>query len=198
MNRHTTYGSGRAGFWTEISPCDHLVQIYDTDSHFLDAFEGFVAEGLRLHESVIVIATPAHRSNLNSRLEVAGINVADLQARDQLVLLDAEETLQMFLRHGWPDEKRFFRLVNGLIACARRDGRKVRAFGEMVALLWSRGDWAATLQLEKLWHQLCLDQKFPLLCAYPRAGFTQDASSSMSDIFAAHSRTVPQSIPPSM
>jgi hypothetical protein len=192
MTSHTTYGSGRDVFWGEISPCEHLVQIYDTDSRFLDTLEAFVAQGVRAGESVIVIATPAHRSSLHQRLEAASLNVTDFQARDQLVLLDAEETLQMFMRNDWPDEKRFFRLVNGLIACAKRDGRKVRAFGEMVAILCARGNWEATVQLEKLWNQLCLDQKFPLLCAYPRAGFTQDASSSLSDICAAHSRTLPQ------
>ena len=96
----------------------------------------------------------------------------------------------MFLRDGWPDEERFFRLVRGLLSCARRDGRKVRAFGEMVALMWARGQQTATVRLEQLWHRLCADEHFSLLCAYPRAGFTQDASSSISEICAAHSKVV--------
>ena len=31
---------------------------------------------------------------------------------------------------------------------------------------------------------------FPLLCAYPKVGFTQDASASMSEICAAHSKVL--------
>ena len=191
MHAHTTYGAGHDVFWAEMSPCEHLVQIYDTDGGFLDTLEAFVSDGLRKGESVIVIATLPHLGSLKTRLRRAGLDVAELQSRDQFVCLDAEETLEMFMLDGWPDERRFFRLINGLMACARRDGRKVRAFGEMVALLWARGNFAATHRLEKLWHQLCSVETFPLLCAYPRSGFTQDVSSSIVEICAAHSRALP-------
>jgi hypothetical protein len=36
----------------------------------------------------------------------------------------------------WPDEKLFASLVDYLIKRASKMGRRVRAFGEMVALLW--------------------------------------------------------------
>jgi len=181
------HGNGRNVFWGEISPCEHLAQIYDTDNAFLDTLEGFVADGLRAGESAIVIATPTHLQILEQRLTAAGLDVAELRWRDQYVSLDAEETLQLFMKDGWPDEQRFVRLVRGLLACASRDGRKVRAFGEMVAVMWARGQRAATLHLEHLWHQLCETDNFSLLCAYPRAGFTQDAASSINEICAAHS-----------
>ena len=190
MIAHSTfYGSGLDVFWGEIHPCEHLVQIYDTDAVFLDTLEGFVAAGLRGGESVIVIATPSHLQSLNHRLHSAGLDLASLRARDQYVPLNAEETLAMFMKDGWPDEERFSRLVKGLVACARRDDRKVRAFGEMVALLWASGQRAATVRLEELWQQLCTVEHFSLLCAYPRVGFTQGVTASMADICAAHSRS---------
>ena len=190
MNENLS-GSTHDVFWGEISPCEHLVQIYDTDRVFLDTLEGFITGGLRANESAIVIATAPHIATLNERLEAAGFDLAALRARDQYVPLDAQQTMEMFLKDGWPDEDRFFRLVRGLLSCARRDGRRVRAFGEMVAVMWASGHQAATVRLEHLWHQLCAAEQFSLLCAYPRIGFTQNASSSISEICAAHSKVLP-------
>jgi hypothetical protein len=41
--------------------------------------------------------------------------------------------------------------------------RRVRAFGELVALLWARGDVAATVRLEFLWRQIWQKQTFSVL-----------------------------------
>ena len=90
----------------------------------------------------------------------------------------------------WPDDNLFSDFVTDLIERARAKGRRVRAFGEMVALLWARGDEAATIRLEYLWHQICQSQKFSLFCAYPKTGFIEDPSKSMSEICAAHSRII--------
>src|SRR5688500_19228341 len=54
--------------------------------------------------------------------------------------------------------------------------RSVRAFGEMVAVLWANGHNGATVRLEHLWHAFCQSEAFSLFCAYPKTGFTQDAS----------------------
>jgi hypothetical protein len=62
----------------------------------------------------------------------------------------------------------------------------------MVAILWARGDYAATLQLEQLWTGLCNAEKFPLFCAYPRDGFTRNATESIVEICAVHSKVVPR------
>jgi hypothetical protein len=69
-------------------------------------------------------------------------------------------------------------------------GRRVRAFGEMVALLWAQGNAAATVRLEYLWNRVCKLERLPLFCAYPKAGFTQEASASLAEICAAHSRII--------
>jgi hypothetical protein len=91
---------------------------------------------------------------------------------------------------GWPDEDRFTQVVTDILTRARGDGRKVRAFGEMVALLWAQGNIAATVRLEFLWQKLCQSEGFSLFCAYPKAGFTRDLSDSITEICAAHSRVV--------
>ena len=91
---------------------------------------------------------------------------------------------------GWPDETRFHETVDRIIVRARGPGRPVRAFGEMVALLWARGEQAATVRLEYLWNKLLKQERFPLFCAYPRVGFSQDAPVSLRAICAAHTRVI--------
>lgn len=178
-------------FWGEIAPSEHLVQIYGNESVFLDTLEGFAAGGLKRGEGVIVIATAAHLIALNSRMSLRGINLDAARARDQYIPLDAKEVLAKFIVRGWPDEKLFEKLVSDLIVRARGNGRPVRAFGEMVAMLWATGYSGATLQLEHLWHAFCKKEQFSLFCAYPRAGFTQDAESSIKEICATHSKLIP-------
>ena len=92
---------------------------------------------------------------------------------------------------GWPDETRFRAVVRELLTRARGNGRRVRAFGEMVALLWARGDQGATVRLEYLWHQLCNTDGFSLFCAYPRIGFTGDSSQCISELCDLHSKVIP-------
>jgi hypothetical protein len=180
-------------FWGEISPCDHSVQIYDDDAVLLDALEGFIVGALRRGEAAVVIATPGHRNSLRKRLVAQGLNVDAAAGQDRYLALDVAETLGQFMRHGWPDEELFRTSVNAILDRARGDdGRPVRAFGEMVAVLWAQGDSGATVSLEHLWHSLCREEAFALFCAYPRSGFTQDAMESMREICAAHNRVVGQ------
>jgi hypothetical protein len=177
-------------FWGEMAPCDHLVQFYEDDTVFLDSLEGFVAGGIQAGDGVLIIAAPAHRNALEVRLRTRGLDPDAASARGLYIALDAEETLAKFMVNGWPDDGRFKRLVTELIARARGDGRRVRAFGEMVAVLWERGHNGATVRLEHLWHRYCHEESFSLFCAYPKSGFTGDAKASMRDICAAHSRVI--------
>ncbi len=106
------------------------------------------------------------------------------------IAMSAETALARFMVNQWPDDQLFANFVTELIARAQQNGRRVRAFGEMVALLWARGDAAATVRLEHLWNQICRSHNFPLLCAYPKTGCTEDASESIRNICAAHTRVI--------
>lgn len=180
----------KTSFWGEIAPCEHLLHTYAQDSAFLDTLGQFVRDGLRGGDGVIVIATAAHLSALEARLTSSGVDLAEARHGDQYIALDAELTLSRFIVNGWPDEEVFDPLVTGLIARAGRGGRRVRAFGEMVAILWAQGHAGATVRLEYLWHAICRREGFSLLCAYPRTGLTQDMSVSAREICAVHSRMI--------
>ena len=140
--------------------CDHVVQFYDTDAELV----GRVGEYLEHAEAAVVIATPAHRTAL----------AADLQDPEKVVWLDAEATLARITRDGAIDQTAFAGVVGGVIRAAAAAGRPVRAFGEMVALLWQRGDVAGALALETLWNELMAAVPFSLYCAYPSVADADD------------------------
>jgi hypothetical protein len=177
-------------FWGEIAPCDHLVQIYDNDSHFLNTLEGFAGSGILSGDSVIIIATQQHLDSLNDRLRKQGFDLEELIATNCYFPLEANATLARFTVNNWPDEKLFNDYIAGLLSVAQQDGRKVRAFGEMVAVLWERGLNGATVRLENLWHRLHSLNNFSLYCAYPKSGFTRNPNDSMNMICKAHSKII--------
>ena len=180
---------GRKGldaFWAELSPCAHVVQIYEDDAVLLENLAEFVAGGLVQQEAAIVIATPQHRAGLLARLSSKGLAVEAAQNEGRLIVLDAEATMSKFLVDKRPDEHLFRRTIGDILARARQSGRKIRAFGEMVALMWAQGYCGATIQLEHLWTDFCREQSFSLFCAYPKVGFTGDAVEDMHRVCDLH------------
>lgn len=175
-------------FWGEISPCEHAMQVYGDDEVFMEALEGFIGAGLRAGEAAIVIATPEHLEGLEGRLARHGIDVDAARFEKRYLGLPADRILRDFMVDGWPDEERFHEVVSTLLHKVRAEGRRVRAFGEMVAILWAQGHAAATVRLEHLWNKLCEKEHFPVFCAYPKAGFTTDPASGLAQLCAAHSR----------
>ena len=128
--------------------------------------------------------------DLEQRLWLHGLNVDALRATDQYLPLDASATLSKFMVNGWPDYGLFMDTINELFERARKNNRQVRAFGEMVALLWSEGNSAATVMLEHLWNAYCEKESFALFCAYPKSEFPEDAATSLANICKAHSKMI--------
>jgi hypothetical protein len=180
-------------FWGELAPCEHLLQLYEHDDIFLDTLEDYVCGGLRVGDAVVIISTARHAKDLTERLRQRGVDVEEERRNRNFILYNAEETLHSFVSDdGWPNDDEFYKVIGNILRRARGDeGRRVRAFGEMVAVLWDRGQNAATVRLEHLWHKLCQQERdFSLFCAYPKAGFTNYALKSLQDICALHSSVI--------
>jgi hypothetical protein len=177
-------------FWGEIAPCDHVCQIYENNDAFLDLLTGFVSGGFSAGESVAVIASHEHLNFLHQRLQKEGINLFALELKDQYIPLSAEDTLSEFMINGWPDESLFHFTVSTLLDRAQKRGRRVRVFGEMVAILWAQGNHGATVRLEHLWNKFCETQAFSLFCAYPKSGFTENAEESLTQICCSHAKMI--------
>lgn len=176
-------------FWGEVSPCEHMVQFYADESDFMVMLGRYIGDGLRAGEGVAAIATASHLRTLEARLRAEGLDLDALQARDVYVPLDAATTLGGFIRDGWPDDELFHSVVSGILTRARGpEGRRVRVFGEMVALLWAQGHHGATVRLEFLWNELCKRDRVAVFCAYPRIGSTRDLEISLAEVCALHTQ----------
>ena len=170
----------------------HFVQFYEADAALLDAVGEYVAACLRAGEPGIVIATAAHRAGLEERLRAAGLDVDAARDAGDYVELDALETLARFMVDGQPDPERFAEVVGSLVARAAEGGRRVRAFGEMVALLAAGGDHAAAVRLEALWNGLQRVHDFSLFCAYPLHTLGGEGfATAFGDVCAEHQGVIP-------
>ena len=136
---------------------DHFVQLYQDSDALADAVAPFMAEGLARGEAVVVIAREAHRLAFSDRLRTAAKHV---------VMLDAERTLERLMVDGMPSWHAFREVIGGLIADLRLRHPTVRAYGEMVDVLWQRGEREAAIRLEEYWNELGQLQTFSLFCAY--------------------------------
>jgi hypothetical protein len=145
---------------------EHFVQVYRDEAFLCEAVAEYVGTGLRAGEGAILIATPAHVAAFKQQLAKAGVSPEKAIRLGQLVVLDADATLQKFTPSGMPDWQTFHELIGGRIAEMRLTFPRVRAYGEMVDVLWQRGERDAAIRLEEFWNDLSKLQTFSLLCAY--------------------------------
>ena len=163
--------------WTRLlanaGPRDHIVQLYQ-DQNFLNrAVCRFAAAALENGEGVILVPTRAHWDAFRPRLEAQGVDVQTAQDRGQLTVVDADELLPRFMQGAMPDAPVFLGLAADVITRARDSDRypKVRWWGEMVNLLWERGDVAASMNLEDLFDQLAIQHDIAIFCSFVMDNF---------------------------
>lgn len=113
-------------------------------------------------------------------------------ASGRYLAFDATERLSTFMVDGAPDGKRFAEMIGPVLKRAGAGGRRVRIYGEMVALLWDAGDIASAIALEDLWNDLAAEAAFLLLCAYPMRAFADsDHATDFARICDRHSSVIP-------
>lgn len=149
----------------------HAVNFYALDMEGVDAVARYVAAGWTDGERVIVVATREHRTAIESRLRELGHDPVSEQAQGHYFPRDAEKTLESLMAGGSFDGARFIEVVGAMLRQAGAGGARVRAFGEMVALLWQSGSIEDALELELQWNRLMQEHDFELLCAYPTGVF---------------------------
>lgn len=187
---HEWQKSNTEVFWGEIAATEHVLQIYENDAVFLQSLTEFVIDGINTEDCVITIATQEHLDGLQHSLEACHIQIDNLIAQHRYIPLNAEEVLSSFMVNDWPNEDLFKKVIYSRVKEANNANRKIRAFGEMVWLLWNKGFQSATIQLEYLWDQVCRIEGFSVYCAYPKSIFTEDAFSSIDKICRTHSMVI--------
>jgi hypothetical protein len=158
----------------------HAVYLYQQDRELLDRLESYVTDGWAMGQRTILFAKHERAKALRLRLAVW-----DLQGAVEIH--DATWALQQFVRDGAPRQDLFDKLVQDTLA-AHAPGT-VRLYGEMVAVLWQRGEVTAALELEGLWNTFLVSNPVPLLCAYPVHDLQETAQHSA--VCDAHDHVFP-------
>jgi hypothetical protein len=152
----------------------------------------YIGTGLRRGEAAVLIVGPAHRMVFLRELEAKGCYAEQAVQNGQLKLLDAQETLNAFMSDGMPEWNSFHAVVGGVIAQLRLQYPTVRAYGEMVDVLWQAGERAAAIRLEELWNELAKLQTFSLLCAYYMDHLDTDAyGGALECVCKVHTHLIP-------
>lgn len=178
--------------WTALGETGHVVQFYEQDDFLIETLAAFVGAGFSSGDAAVVIATRAHRRALEEKLQTRCVDVETLRAQGRYLPLDAAETLVKFMVDGAPDPALFKQTIGPVLTEAGRGQRRIRAFGEMVALLWAEGKRDAAVALERLWNALAEERPFALLCGYPMHGFAGAGDGALfHEVCCAHGRVIP-------
>ena len=186
-----------AAFLAEPAQPGHFVQFYEGEEFLFDAVGQFLGAGLRAGDRVVVIATEPHCAGFVQRLGSLGVGVGSAIASGQLTLLDARQTLAKFMIGGMPEPDLFRDMLARVIAKMKGEGgehcrARIRAYGEMVDLLWRDGNSNAAIRLEELWNEAVESHSFALLCAYIMGNFYKEGDHArFLDVCRNHSHVIP-------
>ncbi len=177
------------------SPREHLLQLCDVDGQALaNNVSHYLLEGLNRGDGLLVIATEEHREAFCRCLEKLGADPKRAIESGQLSLLDAEEMLARFMRNGQPDWDLFESAIGSTMRKVRRaaDSAGLRAYGEMVGILWQSRQFSAAIRLEQFWNKLLSRSSFSLFCGYSMDVFGKEFQASALDaLLCAHTHLVP-------
>jgi signal transduction histidine kinase len=170
------------------------VQFYEGSAFLVEVVRVYLANGLRLGEGLVVCATPEHWEGVRRGLQAGGPELAEAERGGRVHAFDANETLARLMPEGVVDERAFRGIVEARVVAlqARVAPSGVRIFGEMVDLLWQRGELKEAATLERLWNELLGRQRATLLCAYRMsAGHTGEHAAAIGGLCDAHDQVTP-------
>jgi hypothetical protein len=175
-------------------PCNHIVQLYQDPDFLTRAVCRFAGAAIANGEGVILVPTLAHWNTFRPRLVAEGVDVEAAQERGQLTVVDAEQLLPRIMRDAMPDSPVFLGLAGEVIGQARAGARyqKLRWWGEMVNVLWERGEVAASMNLEDLFDQLARKHDIAIFCSFLMDNFNGEVHAHLLPRLGTnHSHLIP-------
>ena len=154
----------------------------------------FLAGALKRRGIAVAVATPENASAILGQLARMGVDPVDALQNKRLLLLESNEMLARFEHDGVIDADEFDATVGATMRDVRnRAGEApVRAFGDMVGLLWERGFPDRAVQLEDLWNALQRRVDFGLFCGYPIDVFGCEFSpGALEGVLGTHTHLLP-------
>lgn len=170
----------------------HIVTTYHDDGALARTVARYLHDGVEQGDLLLLIITPENLKNVEAQLRRHGHDPDDLRSRGQLVVLDAQETLSALIPNRAIDPSRFRAVIGGSYRRAVHEAHpRVRAYGEMVDLLWQEGDLQQAMLLERCWEDFTASHAMLLLCAYRVSFLAGEAESrAVKDMVQHHTHTV--------
>lgn len=172
----------------------HTVQFYEDSDYLCRTVAEFISIGLKANQPALVVTSPPRSACVRAHLSDLGRNAGELQAAGRLMVLDAEETLATFMDGRMPVREFFHKGVGRLVERLQNEngGAPVRAYGDMVDLLWQSGKPEAAIRVEDLWTELAAKAPLALLCGYSMSHFAGTAQRGrLQDVCSRHTHVIP-------
>jgi hypothetical protein len=161
-----------ASVWREVlghpNADNHLVQFTRDPSFLQAAVSSWLAPGLLRGGGAIVLTTPEHWRIARMSLRDHGLNPAQLEAEDRIVVLDVYDFIADFMRDGRPRTQVFKNRISTAVEQTRAasPNEEIRAWGEAVDVLRQNHNLLAAQFLEALWNEAIAEHDLRLLCTY--------------------------------
>lgn len=187
-------------FWEKLlenpPPHGHVVQLYDENNDRLLTrnVTRYLSEGLKRGDGLLVIAARKHTEAFDRHLEKMGAQPALAVRRGRLIFLDAQDMLAKFMVDGQPEWRRFENTITPVVGALRAHTEEtgLRAYGEMVGVLWKQGAFSAAIRLEEFWNKLLASAGINLFCAYPIDIFDEEFKATGVDaLLCDHTHLLP-------
>jgi len=175
---------------TETTIGDHALHFYEDDTGLATTVATFLGPGFAGADAVISIGTRAHLSAIEQRLRSDGYDVDAARREGRYVSMDAERIIARLLRNGLPTRETFGDVVGQHIERLAETHHNVRAFGEIVSLLWRDGKRHAALRLEELWNESLGYHPLSLICGYAARIVGDETGAEPATIVTAHTRII--------
>lgn len=175
----------------KINHGDHICEFYPDSQAMADSVCDYVVPGITRGDGIILIATAANLLKFQEILERRSIDVHRAKSVGKLIMLDAHEILDQFMVNGMPDADKFLNTVGNLVKSFKEKYIRIRAFGEMVDILWEEDNLDAAIRLEELWNDLNAKHHFSLLCGYSDRKFRKKMNvEALKAICANHTHLI--------
>lgn len=176
-----------------LSPQNHICEFYSSAEARIKSLCNFIVPGIIKDEAVVVVATFENLLMLKNTLILYAIDVDEVVNSGQLVLLNAHKTLEKFIRNDHIDYMLFFNLMTQMLDELQEKFVGIRAYGEMVDVLYETKSLDLTLELEQLWSGLSLQYHFNLMCGYTAENF-RGHHSHIKKICSSHTHLISNGI----
>lgn len=166
---------------------DHRSHFYDDESDLAATVATFLEPAFEQQLAILAIGTTPHLTAIEEHFRSLGHDVDAARASGQYVPVDAERSLPRLMVDGQPSKERFEELVGSRLAHLSKAHGGVRAFGELVNLLWRDGQRQAALRLEELWNDALGYHPCSVVCGYSMTSFGDlTESPGLPAIITAH------------